>query len=1036
MQKLATRLLEETISHVKERPDIREFGTPDPHSWETTFPDLTSLDLSASESCLSAKICIATEDIIGPIRNGGIGTTYSLLSRLLAKEGFDVTILYLRGNHVENESIEHWIEYYASFGVKFVPVEESLQNTEENATSYRWLAPMYNMYQHLLNNHYDMVHVSEWRGSGYISLLAKSMGIAFTNTQFAVKCSSPWLWNRLYGNHTIKDPVDVLKIYCERMSVELGDHVIGGSAHLLRWMKTQGYTLPPNTFVQPNVVVTDDLEEISKERLIKAGDIVPVKEIVFFGRLESRKGLHVFCEAIGKLKKAGISLPKISFMGKPGARIETHPKLSVLEYIQEMSADWNTEVLIHSNFQQKEALTYLMGSNRLAVMPSLIENSSLAVYEAVICRIPFLASNSGGTSELISPEYHDQVLFDPHPVPLYKSLLNTIKGGAVVASCSFSNDKNNDTWLKYHRSITKRNAESAANKGLSVEVPQLDYEVFIYFNGDHEALIATLSKLSEYNYPNVRVTILDDVAFDGDIRVAAEPSVLELIRNHNWQIIELEGYDRGLAFNAGAKSSSSEYYLFIRAGDLVHESAFSVFNKIFSNSKLDAVTSFYETRVNENNGDIVTGKSIPIIGDLPTSFYEVNLSDYYICCKASVYKKLGGFTGDYGTGAEISEFVNAAQMNGYRLSTIPLVLLSRLMTEQQTGIAGQPARNIRPFYQYGPQIFRNIFLIAKGQSAKIANLEMKLERIKNERDEQKLLKFKHKERYEKLREQLKVLQKSGTAKTTGRYVSVKNTTQSDPYNKVIEASHESFSNIVEALEGVQSMEGLTGSYSDSVDSEVIYANEKAIVGTVTGGLQNDEDRFVRLYRENCFVLQTPIHKDCREIAPFRDDVLKEGFMFSLDDVCESDRADSSFEIRDHLDNVISSFTYRDSEYSKIEGAVDGFILDSRRVRGWLWNPLDANETVEVSVFLNDVYLFDRDCDVYQEFRTKTKLNSEIANHGFSFVLPPEVCTGESGLLRLQVRKSAVYPTGCTAHIDFKEGTFRRVSKAKNPLAVT
>ncbi len=1035
MHKLATRLLEETISYVEERPDLRELGTPDPNSWETTFPDLTSLDLSEYESCLSAKICIATEDIVGPIRNGGIGTTYSLLSRLLAKEGFDVTILYLRGRFVENESIEHWIEYYASYGVKFVPVEETLEMTEENSTSHRWLAPMYNMYQHLLNSHYDLVHVSEWRGSGYISLLAKSMGIAFSDTQFAVKCSSPWLWNRLYGNHTIKEPVDVLKIYCERMSVELGDHVIGGSAHLLRWMKTQGYTLPNNTFVQPNVVVTDDLEEISKERVVKAGDKISVKEIVFFGRLESRKGLHIFCEAIGKLKKAGTVLPKISFMGKPGARIETHPKLSVLEYIQELSADWNTEVEIHSNFQQKEALTYLMGKNRLAVMPSLIENSSLAVYEAVICRIPFLASNSGGTAELISPEYHDRVLFDPHPVPLYNSLLKAIKSDAVVASCSFSNDKNNETWLGYHRSITKRNHESAALKDSVAKVIPQRYEVFIYFNGDQQALFSTLCNLVECNCPNVQVTILDDVAYDGDARVAADSSILDLIHEQQWRIIELEGYDRGLAYNAGADLSNSDNYLFIRAGDLLSERIFPVFDRVFSNSEYDVLTSFYEIRESEKNGGAVTGKLIPLIGDLPTSFYEVNLSDYFVCCRSSVYKKIGGFTGDYGTGAEISEFANAAQMNGYRLSTIPLVLLSRLVSDRQAGTAGQSARVIRPLYQYGPQAFRNIFLVAKGQSEKIASLEMKLERIKKDRDAQKLLKLKQKERNEQLREKLKARQKSDLAEASSGNVSAKKVNQPDPYLKVMEATRGSMANIAAALEGTKNIEKLVGVFTDSVDCEVIYANEKTIVGAITSSARVSGHRFVQLYREKRFVQQTLVHEDCNRIAPYRDREPREGFVFSMEGISESDRVDSSFEVRDHLDNIISSFTYRDSEYTKVEGAIDGFSSDSRRVRGWLWNPLDANEMLEVSVFLDDEYLFDIDCDVYQEFRIKTMLDPEIANHGFSFALPQTVCVGDASLLRLQIRKSAVCPSGCTAWINFKEGTFQRVAAVNDHVAV-
>src|SRR5689334_14716920 len=49
---------------------------------------------SGEHSNTRSKVCIATPDIVGPIRNGGVGTAYTSLARALAKAGHDVTILY------------------------------------------------------------------------------------------------------------------------------------------------------------------------------------------------------------------------------------------------------------------------------------------------------------------------------------------------------------------------------------------------------------------------------------------------------------------------------------------------------------------------------------------------------------------------------------------------------------------------------------------------------------------------------------------------------------------------------------------------------------------------------------------------------------------------------------------------------------------------------------------------------------------------------------------------------------------------------
>lgn len=228
-------------------------------AWSMTLPGLAALPRFEGTP-RRLRICIATEDIVGPVRNGGIGTTYAALAEFLAKSDHEVTILYLKGHEVENETLDHWIEHYANKGIRFVPVPNYAHIDRYSAGSDRWIHSSYNLMRYLIAHPTDVVHVSEWRGSGYLSLLAKRQGLALANTLFIVKTSSPWMWNRLYGLQPLERLDDLARVHAERRSVELADMVIGGSLHLLRWMLSQGYAIAPNTtFVQPNVATFDHL---------------------------------------------------------------------------------------------------------------------------------------------------------------------------------------------------------------------------------------------------------------------------------------------------------------------------------------------------------------------------------------------------------------------------------------------------------------------------------------------------------------------------------------------------------------------------------------------------------------------------------------------------------------------------------------------------------------------------------------------------------------------------------------------------------
>jgi hypothetical protein len=87
-----------------------------------------------------------------------------------------------------------------------------------------------------------------------------------------------------------------------------------------------------------------------------------VREIVFFGRLEARKGLKVFCDAIDELC-SGPSTPKfeVTFLGKETAMYGR----SSIGYISDRSKKWSIPWRIVANKYQAGAIEYLRGDGRL-----------------------------------------------------------------------------------------------------------------------------------------------------------------------------------------------------------------------------------------------------------------------------------------------------------------------------------------------------------------------------------------------------------------------------------------------------------------------------------------------------------------------------------------------------------------------------------------------------------------------------------------------------------------------------------------------
>lgn len=707
------------------------------------------------------RICIATEEIFGPVRNGGIASTYYHLARMLADDGHSVTVLYLKGTQCENRTAAHWIDFYRSLAIRFVPLPAA--SVELICPSPRWQRSMYELYLWLRSEEpYDIVHTSEWRGGAYYALLAKRLRLAFEHTLFLVKASSPWIWNRHYRMLPLGRKAELARMYPERRVVELADIVIGGSAHLLTFMEQKGYRLPVGrTFVQPNIIDLQDLDVEEKRSRYEYGDRVKTGELVFFGRLESRKGLDIFCEAISRLLERGVQPLGVTFLGKKGERLPAHPDMTSLEFIRFQARAWPCPVSIIDSYDQDKAIEYLCASPRIAVMPSVIENSSMTVYECLVHRIPFLASAVGGTRELISEHYHHRVLIEPHPEPLADALQEVLSEGGTVAEGAFDYLENLHAWRDFHRGLAVTLDKKTARQIVAV-MESGSQEQDPLSQSAHDCEARYPASLPEEDFstswaePGVSVCIyhhrrpgflerlldslrpqkqgIDEIIIVND---GPQSDTSRTIRNHmekhfaslTWRVIDQPHRCIGSALNAAARWASKDLLVFLNAErhyckpDLI-----DVLRRAAKHSPAVAFTFFHSFFEDEEALRHSEDRecAAPLGGDLATGFYEDGVfGGSCFAVRRGAFHALGGLYEAYHLGGVEQEFQARLLIAGHDLDVVPEVLYRERRVAPLTAF-NQKSKEylaIRPYLLNAPYYMENIILAARMLARRVDQAE-------------------------------------------------------------------------------------------------------------------------------------------------------------------------------------------------------------------------------------------------------------------------------------------------------------------------
>jgi glycosyltransferase involved in cell wall biosynthesis/GT2 family glycosyltransferase len=669
-----------------------------------TFPSLPKVEVARGSQL--PRVCIATWEIEGPSRNAGIGTAYTSLADALKRAGYDVTVLFLLGCHPTDGNMIDWVDYYRTEkGMKLIPLpmahEPRIHAAWASSVSYHtyvWLKE----HQH----DFDVIHFPECQGLGFYSLLAKRQGLAFGDATFVVGTHGPTFWVKEGSQDYIRNLGELEIDFMERVSVSAADIVVSPSQYLLNWMQQNGWELPEQTYVAPYVLPKTVLSEGAAAHQ-KRKDI---REIVFFGRLEIRKGLKLFCDAVDELCAESASRKfEVTFLGK---ETQIYGRSSI-GYISDRSKAWSVPWHIVSNKYQKAAIEYLQGDGRLAVVSSLADNFPNTALECVGAGVPLLASNVGGIPEIIDPADRENVCFEPRPDVLAQRIRSALENGAYSARPSASFADTEGKWVRWHSSLPNRaKNEQPVRKDRQSNRESIFPLVSVCFayNVREKGAAATLASLKQQDYPHLEIIVAE---CGSEVSPASKSSRgADRLGDHELRTIYRRSSEIGAGRNATVREAKGEYLFFVDDHSLLlAPNALSIFVQVAQRVDADILTSAVSFFIGSSNGSsdsrLEHSRRVFLGGDAATGAFTNCFGSSNALMRRDAFDTIGGFSDEAVSTLDDWELLSKAALLGLRIETMPEVFVWQREDQDQESLVHSlvnAVRSARPYTMPGRKL--------------------------------------------------------------------------------------------------------------------------------------------------------------------------------------------------------------------------------------------------------------------------------------------------------------------------------------------
>jgi glycosyltransferase involved in cell wall biosynthesis len=672
------------------------------------------------------RVCIVTEEFAGLNKSGGIGACARGLAAHLSSEGWAVEVLLtdldFRGGLARRDVFGDFTD------LVFTSLYDAVERDAVVHLPVDDISKSYCVFRYLSDNRFDVIHFNDWAGSGFYTAMARRQGLIESRVITHLHGSSEWV--RRF-NLSIPSLADYEREAIERSQIENSDEVISPSNYLLTWCNDNGIKLPRARVINwllpqwlDRGLATSNVRLSSKS--LPAGVL---KEIIFFGRHEKRKGFEIFVEAIARLPAD--FQPSITFIGRFDRIDREYTGSLALRRLK----NYGGSIRFISDFNQEQAFLLLTRSKAsLCIMPSLIENSPCVVGECLSAQIPFIATDVGGISELLHSESAKECLVPPNPDALANAIVRVSTDGLKEIRSNLIPAAIFRQWKAAHEDFYA----SKVSSGSFNEIHEPLVSVCVTHYNRPLLLNRALTAIIGQTYKNIEIVIVDD----GSTSQAALKNLDDIESKESRfpiKVIRSENKYLGAARNLAASHSSGEFILFHDDDNVAQPEEVEVFVNAARNSDCDILTAQAYVFYPSDERDIEKPLRIlyyPIgIGGV-FSFFRNRFGDANAFIRRRSFELLGGFSELRGVGWEDWELFLKAYLSGMRMGVVPKPLFNYRATDDGMLNTGSVLRNSERLFDLidrrRPSMGSDIFRLAQRDNLSQQVFDLTFNKLKRE----------------------------------------------------------------------------------------------------------------------------------------------------------------------------------------------------------------------------------------------------------------------------------------------------------------
>jgi glycosyltransferase involved in cell wall biosynthesis len=353
------------------------------------------------------RICLVSREF-APFWGAGIGTYAAAMARAYAAGGHEVHVLAPPHRGLETTGPRLFP------GVKFHLCQNTLGPGELKACTWPFQRHALEVFRTLeaLHDRYQFHYIEfpDYWGEGYFALRSKRRLGKFQGVALGVRLHTPSVLCRELNQSPLTDEEATLE-HMEAESITDADLLLSPSNALLDWLnahaeprKDQPAAVVPYPFDVKEFATLAGGMRKPPQAFDDPAERDRPREILYFGRIERRKGVETLVDALKRLLDSAINV-RCRFIGAdtdsgPADGGEPGPG-SMLAHLRRRLHNYRSDCFSFESPLAREELGEPIRHAHVVCVPSLWENFPNACLEAMSLRACVLASDAGGMAEIV-----------------------------------------------------------------------------------------------------------------------------------------------------------------------------------------------------------------------------------------------------------------------------------------------------------------------------------------------------------------------------------------------------------------------------------------------------------------------------------------------------------------------------------------------------------------------------------------------------------------------------------------------------------